>query len=91
MVYYGFWYHPKLDALMAFSEQAQRPVTGRVTLELYKGNISVVSRSSPRSLYDEGLASMEGGGSYNQTDAEGFLRLQGLPVRAYSRVNRRDY
>ena len=91
MVYYGFWYHAKMDALMAFLREAQRPVSGEVTLNLYKGNLIVASRSSPRSLYDEGIASMEGGGSYNQTDAEGFLRIQGLPGRVQGRINRRGY
>lgn len=91
MVYYGFWYHAKMDALLAFIREAQRPVSGEVTLNLYKGNIMVASRSSPRSLYDEGIASMEGGGSYNQTDAEGFLRIQSLPGRVQGRINRRSY
>ncbi len=91
LVYYGFWYHAKLDALMAFIRQAQEPVTGEVTLDLYKGNIAVDSRKSPNSLYDEGIATMEGGGRYNQTDAEGFLRIQGLPVRVQSRLHRREY
>ena len=86
MVYYGFWYHAKLDALMAFIRQAQQPVSGEVRLELYKGNLIVAGRSSPNSLYDEGIATMEGGGSYNQTDAEGFLRIQGLPGRVQARV-----
>jgi len=91
MVYYGFWYHAKLDALMAFIRQAQTPVTGEVTLGLYKGNIFVASRQSPNNLYDEGIASMEGGGSYNQTDAEGFLRIQGLPGRVQGRVTPRKW
>jgi argininosuccinate synthase len=91
MVYYGFWYTPKMDALMAFIRQAQRPVTGEVSLNLYKGNIMVDGRTSPNSLYDEGIASMEGGGSYNQTDAEGFLRIQGLPSRVQGRVSPRKY
>jgi argininosuccinate synthase len=91
MVYYGFWYHAKLDALLAFIRQAQKPVTGEVTLHLYKGNISVASRQSPNNLYDEGIASMEGGGSYNQTDAEGFLRIQGLPGRVQGRVTPRNW
>jgi argininosuccinate synthase len=91
MVYYGFWYHAKLDALMAFIREAQRPVTGEVSLNLYKGNIIVDGRSSPNSLYDEGIATMEGGGSYNQTDAEGFLRIQGLPGRVQGRLHRREY
>jgi argininosuccinate synthase len=91
MVYYGFWYHAKLDALTAFMRQAQKPVTGEVRLKLYKGNLTVDSRTSPNSLYDEGIATMEGGGSYNQTDAEGFLRIQGLPGRVQARVHRREY
>jgi len=49
----------------------------------------VSARSSPNSLYDAGIASMEGGGSYNQTDAEGFIRIQGLPSRVQGRVNPR--
>ncbi len=91
MVYYGFWYHAKMDALLAFIKEAQKTVTGEVSLNLYKGNIIVDGRSSPYSLYDEGIATMEGGGSYNQTDAEGFLRIQGLPVRVQGRVTPRKY
>jgi argininosuccinate synthase len=91
MVYYGFWYTPKMDALMAFIEQAQKPVTGTVALKLYKGNVMVDSRSSPNSLYDAEIATMEGGGSYNQDDAEGFLRIQGLPSRVQGSVTPRPY
>jgi len=91
MVYYGFWYVPKMDALLSFINQAQKPVTGRVSLNLYKGNMMVAGRSSPNSLYDEGIATMEGGGSYNQTDAEGFLRIQCLPSRVQGRINPREY
>jgi len=91
MVYYGFWYSAKLDALMAFSREAQKPVSGKVSLDLYKGNIQVAGRWSPNSLYDEGIATMEGGGSYNQTDAEGFLRIQGLPSRVQARLRPRRY
>jgi len=91
MVYYGFWYHAKLDALMAFIRQAQQPVTGEVRLKLYKGNMFVDGRSSPKSLYDEGIATMEAGGSYDQTDAEGFLRIQGLPCRVQARKSPRSF
>jgi len=91
MVYYGFWYTPKMDALMSFNREAQKPVTGEVTLSLYKGNISVVQRSSPLSLYDTAIATMEGGGSYNQDDAEGFLRIQGLPSRVQGAIRPRSY
>ncbi len=91
MVYYGFWYTARFDALLSFIREAQKHTTGEVTLKLYKGNISVDRRTSPNSLYDEGIASMEGGGSYNQTDAEGFLRIQGLPIRVQGRVTPRKY
>ncbi len=90
LVYNGFWYTPKMDALMAFIRQAQGPVTGNVRLKLYKGNFMVESRQSPNSLYDEGIATMEGGGSYNQTDAEGFLRIQGLPSRVFSTIHQHN-
>jgi len=91
LVYYGFWYAAKMDALLAFIRQAHEHTSGEVSLNLYKGNILVDSRTSPKSLYDAGIASMEGGGSYNQTDAEGFLRIQGLPIRVQGRVNPRKY
>jgi argininosuccinate synthase len=91
MVYYGFWYTAKMDALFAFIRQAQQPVSGEVALELYKGNVIVAGRTSPNSLYDEAVASMEGGGSYNQSDAEGFLRIVGLPGRVQARVTPRKY
>ncbi|MDY0167711.1 MAG: argininosuccinate synthase [Thermoguttaceae bacterium] len=91
MVYYGFWYTAKMDALMAFIHEAQKPVTGEASLNLYKGNIMVDGRSSPNSLYDEGIATMEGGGDYNQTDAEGFLRIQGLPGRVQARIRPRSF
>jgi argininosuccinate synthase len=91
MVYYGFWYSAKMDALLAFIRQAQLPVIGEVTLGLYKGNVLVHSRTSPNSLYDEAIATMEAGGSYNQTDAEGFLRIMGLPGRVQARVTPRTY
>ena len=91
LVYYGFWYCPKLDSLFAFNREAQKDVTGSVTLELYKGNISISQRSSPFSLYDDSIATMEGGGTYNQDDAEGFLRIQGLPGRVQAKVTPRDY
>ena len=91
LVYYGFWYCPKMDALMKFIDQAGKAVTGEVGLRLYKGNMIVENRKSSLSLYDQDAASMEGGGSYNQDDAEGFLRLQGLPLRVQGRVHPRGY
>ena len=92
MVYYGFWYCAKMDALMAFIREMQQPVTGEVTITLYKGNIRTSSRTSPNSLYDAEIASMEkGGDDYDQTDAEGFLRVVGLPGRVQRTVRPRSY
>ena len=91
LVYYGLWYTPKLDALFAFTDRAQEPVTGEVTLRMYKGNLHPVNRTSPNSLYDEAVASMEGGGSYDQDDATGFLRIVGLPSRVQGRAQPRGF
>jgi argininosuccinate synthase len=91
MVYYGYWYVPKMDALMALSREIQQAVNGEVKLGFYKGNVLVRGRTSPNSLYDAATASMEAGGSYDQTDAEGFLRIQGLPSRVLGRVRPRKY
>ena len=91
MVYYGFWFVPKMDAFMAFIREVQQPMTGEVRLGLYKGNVMIQGRKSPNSLYDAEVASMEGGGNYDQTDAEGFLRLHGLPSRVLGKVRPRKY
>lgn len=83
LVYNGFWYAPEREALQAFIDDSQKTVTGTVRLKLYKGNVTTVGRKSPHSLYDEDVASMEGVQSdYNPDDATGFIRLQGLRLRA---------
>ena len=92
MVYYGFWYAAKMDALMAFIREAQKPVTGEVTLEPLQGqHHGRTAAPAPTACTTQAIASMEGGGSYNQTDAEGFLRIQGLPSRVQGRVRPRKY
>lgn len=88
MVYYGFWYSAKMDALMAFIRKSHEVVSGTVKLRLYRGNTIVLERESPNSLYDEGIATMEAGGTYNQDDAEGFIRIQGLPYRVQGMVRK---
>lgn len=93
MVYNGFWYCAKMDALSAFINQLQEPVTGEVTLGLYKGNVRVIGRTSPNSLYDEAIASMEAAdeADYNQNDAEGFLRILGVPLRVQGKARPRSF
>jgi argininosuccinate synthase len=86
LVYNGFWYAPEREALQAFIDDSQKHVSGTVKLKLYKGNIITVGRKSPVSLYDADVASMEGVKSdYNPDDATGFIRLQGLRLRACAR------
>jgi argininosuccinate synthase len=83
MVYYGFWFAPEREALQAFIDESQKHVTGTVRLKLYKGNVITCGRKSQFSLYDPHVASMEGVESwYNQSDASGFIRLNGLRLRA---------
>lgn len=91
LVYNGFWYSRKMDLLLSINTGVQEYVTGEIVLNLYKGNIQVVSRQSQNSLYDDALASMEGGGTYNQADAGGFLAIEGLPLRVEGRVTPRKY
>lgn len=87
LIYNGFWYAPEREALQAFFDKSQEKVTGTVRLKLFKGNITTVGRKSPYSLYDENIASMEGVMSdYNPDDASGFIRLQGLRLRARAKA-----
>ena len=83
LVYYGFWFAPEREALQALVDKSQERVTGTVRLKLYKGNVITCGRKSKFSLYDPHVASMEGVKSwYNQSDATGFIRLNGLRLRA---------
>ncbi len=86
LVYFGLWFTPLREALEAFVETTQKNVTGSTTLSLYKGNISVVSRQSDYSLYRTDLAAFTMGDSYDQKDAEGFIRILGLPSRSRARA-----
>lgn len=81
MIYYGYWFSPEREALQAFIDKTQEQVTGTVRLKLYKGNCIVVGRKSPYSLYDERLASFEAETIYDQSQATGFIRLNGLRLR----------
>jgi argininosuccinate synthase len=86
MAYFGFWFCEEMEALEAFLKSSQRHVTGRVRLQLDRGNVTVVGRESEHSLYDAAIASMEAdGGAYDQADATGFIRLQALPLRVAAR------
>jgi argininosuccinate synthase len=78
LIYNGFWYSPEMDFLRAAVAASQENVTGEARLKLYKGSCQVTGRRSPVSLYSESLSSFDEAGGYDQRDAGGFIRLQGL-------------
>ena len=86
LVYFGLWFTPLREALDAFVEKTQETMTGTVILSLYKGNVSVVSRQSEHSLYRTDLSSFTMGAGYDQKDAEGFIRILGLPSRSRAKT-----
>jgi argininosuccinate synthase len=82
LVYYGFWFAPEREMLQAAIDRSQEFVSGEVRLKLYKGNVIVVGRESPNSLYDQDLVTFEEGAvAYDHRDAEGFIRLNALRLR----------
>jgi argininosuccinate synthase len=85
LVYFGLWFTPLREALDAFVENTQQFMTGSVSLALYKGNVSIVSRESEHSLYRTDLSSFTMGAEYDQKDAAGFIRILGLPSRSRAR------
>ncbi len=88
VVYSGHWFSALRESIDAFMERVCARVTGAVKLSLYKGGITVAGRSSPYSLYDEGLASFSAG-SYNHQDASGFIQLYGLSTRTSAVIGKR--
>ncbi|KKB08441.1 argininosuccinate synthase [Devosia geojensis] len=90
LIYNGFWYSPEREMLQALIDKSQEFVSGEVTIKLFKGSASLVTRSSPYSLYSEDLVTFEeGSGTYDHKDAAGFIRLQGLRLRTWAARNKR--
>ncbi|MEP7359314.1 MAG: argininosuccinate synthase [Anaerolineales bacterium] len=87
LVYYGQWYTPLRVALQAFIDQTQLRVSGSVRLKLYKGNIITAGRTSPYSLYREDLATFGQEDVYDQSDAKGFIKLFGLPMKVNALID----
>ena len=82
LIYNGFWFSPEREMLQAAIDRSQEFVTGRVRLKLYRGNVGVIGRESPYSLYDQDLVTFEEGKvAYDQRDAAGFIRLNALRLR----------
>jgi len=90
LIYNGFWFSPEREMLQAAIDHSQALVTGRVRVKLYKGNVSIIGRESPYSLYDQDLVTFEEGNSaYDHRDAAGFIKLNALRLRVLARRNAR--
>jgi argininosuccinate synthase len=87
LIYNGFWFSPEREMLQALIDKSQEYVTGTVKLKLYKGNATVVGRSSPYSLYRQDYVTFEKDSVYNQKDAEGFIKLNALRLRLLAARN----
>jgi argininosuccinate synthase len=81
LIYYGYWFSPEMELLQSLMDKAQEPVCGEVRLQLYKGNVMVLGRRSPNSLYRVDIATFEEDSVYDQADATGFIQLNGLRLR----------
>lgn len=85
LVYNGYWFSSEMDCLKALLDESQKYVTGKVRLELYKGNVICIGRESDYSLYNMMVVSMDDDkGAYDQTDAAGFIKLHALPLKAHA-------
>ncbi len=90
LIYYGYWFSPERRTLQELIDATQEPVTGKVRLKLYKGNVSVVGRKAPEGLYDPHIATFESDrGAFDPRDAEGFIKINALRLRIGARKGRR--
>ncbi len=86
LIYNGFWFSPEREMLQALIDKSQTLVTGQVRVKLYKGNVTVIGRESPYSLYDQDLVTFEEGKvAYDHRDAGGFIKLNALRLRVLAR------
>jgi len=86
LVYNGFWFSPEMDFLMAAFDKSQEVIDGVVYLSLYKGNVTVLGRESPSSLYDKKLSSMDIEGGFNQLDSKGFINIHAIRLKAHHAI-----
>jgi argininosuccinate synthase len=91
LIYNGMWFTPEREMLQAAIDHSQTKVNGRVRVKLYKGNVAIIGRSSPQSLYDQDLVTFEEGKvAYDHRDAAGFIKLNALRLRVSARRDRRS-
>ena len=90
LIYDGFWWSPEREALQALIDKTQEQVTGSVDLSLYKGNVTILGRSSEFSLYDSKIVTFEDDeNAYNQADATGFIKINSLRLKQFARRKRK--
>ena len=89
LIYNGFWFSPEMDFLMHAFQKTQVAIDGKVVLSLYKGNVNVIGRESPTSLYDQDLSSMDVEGGFNATDSQGFININAIRLKAHHLVLRK--
>jgi argininosuccinate synthase len=89
IIYNGFWFSPEMDFLMGAIERAADIIDGRVKLQLYKGNIRMLGRESPSSLYDQELSSMDIAGGFDQADSIGFININAVRLKAHRVITRK--
>ncbi|HEX9901741.1 MAG TPA: argininosuccinate synthase [Acidobacteriota bacterium] len=86
LVYNGFWFSPEMDFLISAFDKSQEVIDGVVFLSLYKGNVTVLGRESPSSLYDQELSSMDIEGGFNHVDSRGFINIQAIRLKAHQAI-----
>jgi len=89
LLYNGFWFSPEMDFLLCAIEKSQEAIDGVVTVSLYKGNVTVIGRESPTSLYDQKLSSMNEEGGFSAPDSKGFIEITAIRLKAHHRVLRK--
>ena len=93
LIYNGFWFSPEADFLISAFNKSQENIDGKVTLSMYKGNVSIIGRESPVSLYNEELSSMDVEGGFNSIDSRGFININAIRLKAHHVVlkNKKPY
>ncbi len=86
LIYNGFWFSPEREMLQSMIDTSQKNVTGEVKVKLYKGSCSLIGRRSPKSIYNEGIVTFEASNSYDQKDADGFIKLNALRLKQRNRI-----
>ncbi len=86
IIYYGFWFSPEMDFLMAAINKSQEYIDGKVVVQVYKGNVFTVARASPTSLYNEELGSMHKAGGFDQKDSVGFIKINAIRLMAHKAI-----